>query len=62
MATERGKYNTSVLSTTDIIPEKRLHDSSKLLALLPALYILMQKAVMLNTYRYCSEEQLTAVT
>jgi hypothetical protein len=43
MATESGLYNTLVLSTTNIIPEKKIHDSLKLLALRPALYILTQK-------------------
>jgi hypothetical protein len=37
-----------VLSTTGIIPNK-LHESLKLLNLFPALYIQMQKAVILNT-------------
>ena len=44
MATDNGL----VLSTTDIIPNK-LHESLKLLNLRPALYILMQKAVILST-------------
>jgi hypothetical protein len=39
-----------VISTTGIIPNK-LHESLKLLNHHPALYILMQKAVILNTCR-----------
>ena len=38
-----------VLSTTDITPNK-LHESLRQLNLRPALYILMQKAVILNTW------------
>jgi hypothetical protein len=39
-----------LLSTADVIPDK-LHERLKLLNLHPALYILMQKAVTLNTCR-----------
>jgi hypothetical protein len=39
---------TLVLSTADIIPNKR-HDSFKLLNLHPAVYILMQISAILNT-------------
>jgi hypothetical protein len=48
-----------VLSTMGIIPNK-LHENLKLFTLPPALYILMQKAVILNTchiVRKCLAEQ-----
>ena len=51
MANERGLYNILVLSTTDIIPEKKLRYFLNPLTLCPALNILRQKAVMLNTSR-----------
>jgi len=41
---------TTVLFTTGIIRNK-LHESLKLLSLRPGLYIIMQKAVMLNKFR-----------
>jgi hypothetical protein len=47
MATESGLYNTTSTIHNGIISDK-LHDSLKLLNLRPALYILMQKAVILN--------------
>jgi hypothetical protein len=51
MTTENGLcMMPAVLSTTGIIPYK-LHESSELPSLLPALYILIQKAVILNTCR-----------
>jgi hypothetical protein len=49
VATANGLYNTTILSTMGIIPNK-LHKSLKLLNLRPGLYILMQKAVILNIY------------
>jgi hypothetical protein len=50
MATENGLYNTTSSAHNGIILNK-LHDSLKLLNLRPALYIPMQKAVILNTCR-----------
>ena len=50
MATEKGLYDTINTSTTGTIPNKS-HENLKLLNLRPALYTLMHKAVILNTYR-----------
>ena len=51
MTTENGLCKTlRVLSTASIIPNK-LHESSELPSLLPGLYILIQRAVILNTCR-----------
>jgi hypothetical protein len=50
MATENSYIILLVLFTTGIIPNK-LHESLKLLNLRPALYILMQKLVVLYTCR-----------
>jgi hypothetical protein len=50
MTTEMACIIPLVLSTAGIIPHK-LHDSVKLLYVCPALYILTQKAVILNTCR-----------
>ncbi len=48
--TEPRLYCTILLSTNGIIPNK-LHDSLILLNLRYALHILMQKAVIINTFR-----------
>jgi hypothetical protein len=48
MATVNSLCNTIILSTMGIIPNK-VHESLKLLYVFPALYILMQKAVIFNT-------------
>jgi hypothetical protein len=50
MATENGVRNTTCTVHTGIIPNE-LHEGLKLLNLRSALYILMQKAVILNTCR-----------
>jgi hypothetical protein len=44
-----------VLPTTGIIPNK-LHESLKLLNPHPGLYILMHKAVILNTWKFLAEQ------
>jgi hypothetical protein len=46
-----------VLSTVGIIPN-RLHDSFKLLNLRPAVCILMQKALELESFRQNSEQEV----
>jgi hypothetical protein len=48
MAAGNSLYNTIILSIMGIIPNK-VHESLKLLYVFPAVYILIQKAVVVNT-------------
>jgi hypothetical protein len=49
-ATESGQYNNASIVTPGIFPNK-LHETLKLRNAFPALYILIQKAVILNRRR-----------
>jgi hypothetical protein len=53
MTTEPGLYSTVSIIHNGYYPppsqKKKLHDNLRLLNLCPGLYILMQKAVILNT-------------
>jgi hypothetical protein len=50
MTTENVLYSTTSATHSDTSPNK-LHDGSKLLHLRPALYILMQKAIIRGQFQ-----------